>query len=157
MIAAGQAKLAQQEKEKRESGPSSHAVTVRFGEGDHSFTVDFSSKSQVASLMLAYAATCHKMQGGEAPLVFVVVHGTQKRPLNREWLYTAITRASGRCVLLSTRQGLGTCLAKQSIKGKTLQEKIDSFVKLTEPNLMGAKINVRLPEPQSLIEYEGAK
>lgn len=155
MIAAGRAALdGSADKEKRDSGPASHSITVRFGEGDHSFTVGFASKSQVASLMLAYAATCHKMQGGEAPLVFVIVHGTQKRPLNREWLYTAITRASGRCVLLSTRVGVGTALGKQSIKGKTLQDKIDSFLAMTQPNLMGAKINVRLPEPHSLVEID---
>lgn len=142
------------EKEKRDSGPASHTVVVRFGEGDHSFTVDFSSKSQVASLMLAYAATCHKMQGGEAPLVFVIVHGTQKRPLNREWIYTAGTRASGRCVFLSTRQGMGVALSKKAIEGKTLEDKIANFVKLTIPNAIGARVNVKLPEPQLLVELE---
>lgn len=154
VIQAGREALENKEKEKRDTGPASHTVVVRFGEGEHGFTVDFSSKSQVASLMLAYAATCHKMQGGEAPLVFVIVHGTQKRPLNREWLYTAITRASGRCVLLSTRQGLGTALAKKAIEGKTLEDKIASFVKLTQPNVMGARISVKLPEPRMLTAGE---
>jgi hypothetical protein len=152
MIQGAREQLAKGDKEVRESGPASHTIVVRFGEGDHSFTVDFASKSQVASLMLAYAATCHKMQGGEAPLVFVIVHGTQKRPLTREWIYTACTRASGRCVFLSTRQGMGVALSKKAIEGKTIEEKIRKFVELMTPNSIGAKVNVKLPAPRSLIE-----
>lgn len=139
-------------KEKRDSGPASHVVTVEFGEGEHAFEISFGSKSQVASLMLAYVATCHKMQGGEAPLVFVICHQQNKRPLNREWLYTAVTRASHRIVLLSTRQGLGFALGKQNIKGATLQAKVQSFAALTETGLLGPTVRVKLPQARSLVE-----
>jgi len=133
-------------KEARDSGPASHLVTVQFGEGEHGFDLTFGSKSQVASLMLAYVATCHKMQGGEAPLVFTIVHQTHKRPLNREWLYTAITRASGQCVIFYTKQGVGFSLGKQNIKGVTLAQKVQTFIELTRSGLVGAAMRVKLPK-----------
>jgi hypothetical protein len=137
-------------KDERDAGPASHIVTVRFGEGDHAFEINFDSKSRVASLMLAYVATCHKMQGGECPLVFVIVHNGHKRPLNREWFYTAVTRASARCVVLYTRQGLGFALSKQNIKGVTLAQKVQTFVNLTKKGIVGAAVKVKLPQARSL-------
>lgn len=138
-------------KEQGERGPASHIVTVRFGEGDHAFEIAFGSKSEVASLMLAYVATCHKLQGGEAPLVFVICHQQNKRPLCREWLYTAVTRGSHRVVLLQTKQGVGFAVSKQTIKGANLKAKIASFAKLTEEGLIGAAVKVKLPHPRSLV------
>lgn len=138
--------IGEKKKEERDAGPASHIVTVQFGEGEHGFEIAFSSKSQVASLMLAYVATCHKMQGGEAPLVFVIVHQTHKRPLNREWLYTAITRASGRCVIFYTKQGVGFSLGKQNIKGVTLEQKVQTFIALTKSGIVGAAVKVKLPK-----------
>jgi ATP-dependent exoDNAse (exonuclease V) alpha subunit len=137
-------------KEKKDAGPASHIVTVRFGEGEHAFEINFASKSQVASLMLAYVATCHKMQGGECPLVFVIVHNSNKRPLNREWFYTGVTRASQRCVVLYTKQGFGFALGKQNIKGTTLEAKVKTFVELTKGGLVGAAMKVKLPKAASL-------
>lgn len=139
-------------KEKKDAGPASHIVTVRFGEGEHSFTIDFDSKAKVASLMLAYAATCHKMQGGECPLVAVIVHNTHKRPLTREWYYTALTRASQKAILFVTRQGQGHALGKQSIKGTTVKQKIANFVALTKEGLIGAAVRVKLPNPHALVK-----
>lgn len=141
---------AAKDKEKKDAGPASHIVTVRFGEGEHAFEINFASKSQVASLMLAYVATCHKMQGGECPLVFVIVHNANKRPLNREWFYTGVTRASQRCVVLYTKQGAGFALGKQNIKGTTLAQKVQTFVALTQSGLVGAALKVKLPRARSL-------
>ena len=44
---------------------------------------------------LGYAVTCHRMQGSQAPIVFVCLSPTYKAKLvaDRSWLYTAITRA----------------------------------------------------------------
>lgn len=137
-------------KEKRDGGPSSHVVDVQFGEGEHAFTISFASKSQVASLMLAYVATCHKMQGGECPVVFVILHQSNKRPLNREWFYTAVTRAAERCVVLTTRQGMGFALGKQNIKGATLEAKVKTFQALTRSGPVGPSVRVSLPKRQSL-------
>jgi hypothetical protein len=146
--AAGMEEL--KKKEKRDQGPASHIVEVEFGEGDHAIRIAFDSKSKVASLMLAYAATCHKMQGGECPIVFGIVHQANKRPLNREWFYTMVTRASQRCIVFTTRQGLGFALGKQTIKGANLKAKIQTFVELTKVGLVGASVRVKLPQARSL-------
>lgn len=152
MVADSEAGLDELKKrEKGERGPASHIVTVEFGEGEHAFSLPFDSKSEVASLQLAYAATCHKMQGGECPIVFVIIHQTHKRPLCREWAYTALTRASQRCVFLMTRQGMGFALGKQNIKGTTLKQKIASFAALTEVGLLGPTVRVKLPQACSLV------
>ena len=100
--------------------------------------------------MLAYAATCHKMQGGECPLVFGIWHQANKRPLNREWAYTQVTRASQRCVVFYTKQGMGFALGKQNIKGATLEAKVKTFVALTQSGLVGPSVRVKIPKPCSL-------
>lgn len=114
-------------KERRDRGPASHHVTVAFGKGDNAREIKFSTLSEVGSLMTAYVVTCHKMQGGEAPVIFILCHDSHASMLYREWLYTAITRASQRCVLLFTDRALNACLRKQKIKGKNLAEKVESF------------------------------
>jgi ATP-dependent exoDNAse (exonuclease V) alpha subunit len=137
-------------KEKRDAGPASHIVEVEFGEGEHAFSIAFSTKSTVASLMLAYVATCHKMQGGECPHVFGIVHQANKRPLNREWFYTMVTRAAQKCVVFTTRQGLGFALGKQNIKGATLEAKVKTFIALTASGLVGPSVRVKLPQRRGL-------
>lgn len=115
------------ENEKADRGPASHTVIVRFGDGDSAFDKEFVSLSEVGTLQLAYAITCHKMQGGECPTVIIVVHESHSRSLNREWLYTAITRASQNCILLYTDRGIRIALNRQAIAGSSLREKILSF------------------------------
>ena len=151
MVADSQAGMDElKKKEKRDAGPASHIVEVEFGEGEHAFTIAFASKSTVASLMLAYAATCHKMQGGECPHVFGIVHQANKRPLNREWFYTMVTRGSQKVVVFTTRQGLGFALGKQNIKGTTLEQKVKTFIALTQSGLVGPSVRVKLPKARGL-------
>jgi hypothetical protein len=137
-------------KEKKDRGPASHIVTVRFGEGEHSFELPFATLAEVGSLMVAYVVTCHKMQGGESPLVIIILHQAHKQMLNREWLYTAITRASGKCVVFFTDLGLRAALSKQRIKGATLAQKVKVFQELQTKGITGAAVTVDLPEPESL-------
>ena len=136
-------------KEKKDRGPASHIVTVKFGQAEHAFDIPFGTLSEVATLMTAYVVTCHKMQGGESPLVVVICHQSHKAMLNREWLYTAVTRASQKCVLFFTDQGLRAALSKQRISGRTLQEKVKVFQDLQTKGLVGAAVNVDVPEPES--------
>jgi ATP-dependent exoDNAse (exonuclease V) alpha subunit len=133
--------------EKAERGPSSHIITVQFGTAESPLEVSFGTLAEVESLMMAYVVTCHKMQGGEAPFIVVICHQAHKRMLTREWLYTAITRASERCVILYTRMGLSSAVNKQVIKGRNLKEKVEAFNKMIDPKgLLGASVHVRLPD-----------
>lgn len=144
---------AQAKKEAKEGrGPSSHIVTVRFGDEDSGFEMPFASLSEVGSLMTAYVVTCHKMQGGESPVIIIICHDAHKQMMYREWLYTAITRASRKCILLYTPTALRTAINKQSIKGTTLAEKVAAFNALQTNNGLGVAVKVRLPEPEG-IEY----
>lgn len=50
------------------------------------------------NLLLAYAVTCHRMQGSEAPVVIIPVHRSFGFFVNRSWIYTAISRARQICI-----------------------------------------------------------
>lgn len=131
--------------EKKDRGPASHIVTVEFGSGEHSFEIPFATLAEVASLMTAYVVTCHKMQGGESPVVIIILHDSHKAMHFREWLYTAITRASGTCILLYTDQALRSAISKQRITGSTLAQKVAAFNRLAdESGLLGAAVKVTL-------------
>jgi exodeoxyribonuclease V alpha subunit len=55
--------------------------------------------SQLDELELAYAVTIHKAQGSEYPAVIMPLLGGPRQLLNRNLLYTGITRAR-RCVTI---------------------------------------------------------
>ena len=134
-------------KEKADRGPASHIITVDFGVDGIENLTEFSTLSEVASLMTAYAATCHKMQGGECPTIVIVIHDVHRAMLYREWLYTAITRASQLCILLYTPDALRMAISKQNIAGRTLAEKVESFNKLQEVGQLTGRraVNVKMP------------
>lgn len=53
------------------------------------------------ALTLAYAVTCHKFQGSEAPVVIIPLHRSFPSLLmTKNWIYTAISRARTLCVLV---------------------------------------------------------
>lgn len=141
-------------KEKKDRGPASHTVTIKFGEGGGAFSQAFGTLSEVGSLATAYVVTCHKMQGGQAPLIVIIVHDSHKFMMYREWFYTAVTRASSRCLVLHTKIAIKAACHKQRIKGKNLQEKIAMFTKLSAKGLLGAAVHVNLHIPRSLDEAE---
>ena len=60
--------------------------------------VDYSFK-QLDELELAYAITIHKSQGSEYPAVVIPLLTGPKMLMNRNLLYTAVTRAK-KCVTL---------------------------------------------------------
>jgi superfamily I DNA/RNA helicase len=68
--------------------------------------------------------------------------------LNREWLYTAITRAKKRLILLYNQRGLRQALQTQAIKGNTIYEKAEWFNKLAGDKFITTPY---IPAPQKLI------
>ena len=129
-------------KESALKGAASHSIVVDFRaceadaaddeSDDTNRFITFYSRSEVESLQLAYASTCHKMQGAECPTTIVICHEVFGRMLTREWLYTACTRASKRLLLLYTDKGLSKALATQRVKGTTVRQKAESFRMLME-------------------------
>lgn len=122
---------------------ASHRITVKFKNGA---TRTYSSAADVAGIRLAYAITVHKAQGSQADTVIIVVHQAVKAQLNREWLYTGVTRARRRVIMLYTPMGLATAVSRQQIFGANLREKVDryratmesgrAFVRLRADNIM---------------------
>jgi hypothetical protein len=101
--------------------------------------------------MTAYVVTCHKMQGGECDVIVIILHEAHRAMLYREWLYTAVTRASQKCILLYKEDALRTALNKQKMKGSTLRQKVLSFAEqqgISEEGLRMGK-EVRLPASDS--------
>lgn len=72
-------------------------------------TVDFSgiearyTPDDADDLTLAYAATVHKIQGCEAPIVLFAVPYAHRRMLNRNLLYTGVTRARIECLVIGDK------------------------------------------------------
>lgn len=75
-------------------------VSVEFEEGR---MVDYSFK-QLEELELAYAITIHKSQGSEYPAVVIPLLTGPRMLMNRNLLYTAVTRAK-KCVTLVGNDG----------------------------------------------------
>ena len=73
----------------------SETMTVEFEEGK---TVEYPFK-QLDELELAYAITVHKSQGSEYPAVVMPILSGPKMLMNRNLLYTAVTRAK-KCVTI---------------------------------------------------------
>lgn len=88
-------------------------VTVEFDEGR---TVEYSFK-QLDELELAYAITIHKSQGSEYPAVVIPLLTGPKMLMNRNLLYTAVTRAK-KCVTL-----VGSDVTFQSMIGNVSEQK----------------------------------
>jgi exodeoxyribonuclease V alpha subunit len=69
---------------------------------------------RLSNVMLAYALTAHKAQGSEFPCAVVLCHKSHFFA-DRNWLYTAVTRASQTCVLLGDRWGLSSAAKKNNV------------------------------------------
>lgn len=70
------------------------------------------------TIELAYALTCHKLQGSEAKNVIVGLDFSGRALLTKEWLYTAITRASKYCVICAETKALSYCITNSNIPHK---------------------------------------
>jgi len=74
-------------------------VEVRFVDGNGAFAVEYEAH-ELDELTLAYACTIHRAQGSEYPCVVMPLVMQHYLLLQRNLLYTAITRASRLCVVV---------------------------------------------------------
>jgi exodeoxyribonuclease V alpha subunit len=81
-------------------------VTVRYPENDVLY-----ERGELDELHLAYAMSVHKSQGSEYPVVVMPLIPGHHMMLQRNLLYTAVTRAKERVMLLGTKAALNTALA----------------------------------------------
>ncbi len=71
--------------------------------------------ADLGELVLAYATTIHKAQGSEYPAVVIPLHTQHYLMLQRNLLYTGITRAKECVVIVGTKQALGICIRNNQV------------------------------------------
>ena len=71
--------------------------------------------ADLGELVLAYATTIHKAQGSEYPAVVMPLHTQHYLMLQRNLLYTGITRAKERVVIVGTKQALAICIRNNQV------------------------------------------
>ena len=93
-------------------GPS--GMTVLFPRGDR---VEVCPVALLPEHELAYAMTIHKSQGSEFENVMVVLPNDKDHPLlNRQIIYTGITRAKKRAVVVGTQDVLTAALGRRLVR-----------------------------------------
>ena len=99
---------------------------------DKVLTVDYDGHfveyevSELEELTLAYATTIHKSQGSEYPIVVIPIMMKNYIMLQRNLVYTAITRAKKVCVLIGQSKALEYAVANHTITNRNtlLKERI---------------------------------
>ena len=91
--------------------------TVEFKLNDQTKTVIY-NRSELEQLDLAYAMTVHKSQGSGYKTVIIITDMTHYTLLDTCLLYTAITRAKKRCLLLSEPSAFKMCMNNNKSKSR---------------------------------------
>jgi exodeoxyribonuclease V alpha subunit len=84
-------------------------LVVRYPEREVTYPFDNTDE-----LQLAYALTVHKSQGSEYPAAVVVMHTQHYLLLQRNLLYTALTRAKKLVLLLGSKRAVGIAVRSQN-------------------------------------------
>jgi len=119
---------------------ASHSIHVTL---DDNQELILSNAGEINALDLGYCLTCHKAQGCEWEKVFIIVHSTHSLA-NREWLYTAITRAKQSAFIFTQAATIAKACKRQRIKGDTAEQKLENFIKSLKDK--GANHDVGLPK-----------
>ena len=88
---------------------------------EHTLTVDFDGRlvaydwNEVDELSLAYAISVHKSQGSEFPAVVLPIVPAHYLMLQRNLLYTAVSRARSLCVLVGSRKAISMAVHNNKV------------------------------------------
>ena len=88
------------------------SLTVRYSE---ELAAEY-ERSELGELQLAYAMSVHKSQGSEYPVIILPPVPGHRIMLQRNLLYTAVTRAKQRVILLGTKAALNTAVDNDRTK-----------------------------------------
>ena len=88
-----------------------HGVTSQ----DPDTQVEFTFDAAETKLRLAYAVTVHKSQGNEFDTVIMPIVRSQGRMLQRNLLYTAITRARKQVWLVGEEEAIRRAVANNKV------------------------------------------
>ena len=104
---------------------SSHQIKLLMLDSDTEKTI--TKAAEVNALILGYALTVHKAQGSEWDKVFLLFHNSHATMMQRELLYTAVTRAKKELFVICEQDTFTNAVRGQRIKGNTLAEKAIYF------------------------------
>ena len=104
---------------------SSHTLTLQMMDSELEIKVD--KAASINSMLLGYCLTVHKAQGSEWRKVFFVCHQSHATMLQRELLYTAVTRAKEELYVICEPETFTKGIQSQRVKGDTLAEKAEFF------------------------------
>lgn len=96
---------------------------------DRTLTVTFDNRlveydiTELDEIVLAYAITIHKSQGSEFPVVVMPVTMKHFVMLQRNLIYTGITRAKKICVLVGTTKALAYAIRNQTVSKRNTKLK----------------------------------
>lgn len=88
---------------------------------EQTLTLDFDGRvvvydwTEADQLVLAYAVSVHKSQGSEFPAVVIPILTSHYLMLQRNLIYTAITRAKKLCVLVGSRRAIGIAVHNDKV------------------------------------------
>ncbi len=88
----------------------------------------------IADISLAYAITIHKAQGSEFPIVIMPITSQHYIMLKRKLVYTAITRAKQKLVLLGSEEMLKMASSRIEVSRNTILK--DEIIKLTSGKMI---------------------
>jgi exodeoxyribonuclease V alpha subunit len=89
-------------------------------------------RKELDELALAYAMSVHKSQGSEYPIVILPLTAGHHVMLQRNLLYTAVTRAKRQVILLGTKAALCTAVENDRMRKRytLLAERLNDTVVL---------------------------
>jgi exodeoxyribonuclease V alpha subunit len=104
---------------------SSHHIKLLMQDSDTDKLV--TKAAEVNAMLLGYCLTVHKAQGSEWDKVFLLLHNSHATMMQRELLYTAVTRAKKELFIICEPDTFVKGIKSQRIKGNTLEEKAEYF------------------------------
>jgi exodeoxyribonuclease V alpha subunit len=107
---------------------------------DRTMTVDFDGHptlipaDQLEDVVPAFACTIHKSQGSEYPAVVIVLHHQHHVMLQRNLLYTAVSRGRRLVVIVGSRRALGRAVLNATVRTRftRLAERLRAVVQSGE-------------------------
>ena len=104
-------------------------ITIRYD--DRHVVYDF---AELDELQPSYAVTIHKSQGSEYPVVVVPVHTQHYMMLQRNLLYTAVTRGKKLVVLVGTKKAIWMAVRRLDSTQRitTLRDRLKAAVGLQD-------------------------
>lgn len=107
---------------------ASHIVYIKRDPNDAEETeTKLETASDLNALDLGYCITVHKSQGSEWNKVFLILHESHATMIQRELLYTAVTRAKKELYVICEPNTFTKGILNQRIKGDTLAAKSEYF------------------------------